>query len=282
MKGLSLLAPRIQFTPDQIITFTNLAWLPGPEYAMRFWAHCAVNTVEKNKDWKAVVNKPNVAITVFLGGEDEATGDASTAQEARESAIRLDAPVKVDMRARYTCPAWANTHYKLLFSQRASGKPGLLAWDRPEIILAGIRGLVKGVSKVGTGLGAHGEQPAESLEGVVVEEQTAAEGGDGGLKPPERPILGQGDSSRTRVGSPDGVLKPPERPLLEQGDSSQTQVGSQPPSSPKGTEAATMPSATAADDSKRQDGSKSGTPRPGTPDTIVMVTSPPDERLARP
>ncbi|KAJ4388931.1 hypothetical protein N0V93_006393 [Gnomoniopsis smithogilvyi] len=212
MKGLSLLTPRIQFTPEQIITFANLAWLPGPEYAMRFWARCATNEEGSGKDKKPPVNKPKVAITVFLGGreeeeEEEATGDDTMAQEVGEGAIRLEAPLKVDTRARYTCPAWAKTHYNVLFTQRASGDPGLLAWERPELILTGIRGLVREVVKLDQRLEPARQQTAEPLASVVVADENGAQ--DGGLKPPERPSLGQGDSSRTRVGSPDGGLKAP-------------------------------------------------------------------------
>lgn len=270
MKGLSLLAPRMQLTPEQIITFVNLAWLPGPEYAMRYWARCATKQEGQAKEKKPLVNKPKVAVTVFLGGEDGATGDESTAQEVGEGAIRLERPVNIDMHARYTCPAWAKTHYNVLFSQRASGHPGLLAWERPELILSGTRGLAKEVAKLDQRLQPAREQTTEPLVSVGAAEQTAAQAPDGGLKPPERPSLGQGDSSRTRVGSPDEGLKPPERPHLEQGNSSGTQVGSQPPSSPKGKDFETMPSAT-ADDSQRQDGDDTVTPRPGTPDTVVQV-----------
>lgn len=271
MKGLSLLAPRMQFTPEQIITFANLAWLPGPEYAMRFWARCATNEEERGKDKKPLVNRPKVAITVFLGGEDETTGDESTTQEVGDGAIRLMAPSKAGLRARYTCPAWAKTHYNVLFSQRISGEPGLLAWERPEIITTGIRALVKEVAKVDKRLEPAREEVVEPLVSVVMTEQPGAQGQEEGLKPPERPSMGHGDSSRTRVGSPEGGLKPPERPALEQGDSSRTQVGSQPPSSPKGKD---LEDSIETDDSKRQYGSETDTPRPGTPDTIVQIQPP--------
>lgn len=268
MKGLSLLAPRMQFTPEQIITFANLAWLPGPEYAMRFWARCATEEEERPKAAKPIANRPKVAITVFLGGEGEAGGDESAAQEVGDGAIRLMAPLKSDMRARYTCPAWAKTHYNVLFSQRISGEPGLLAWERPEVITTGIRALVKELVSDDQRLGLAREEVAEPLAGVVVTEQTGGQAQDEGLKPPERPSLGHGDSSRTRVGSPEGGLKPPERPALEQGDSSRTQVGSQPPSSPKDKD---PEASVASDDSKQQYGSEADTPRPGTPDTIVQI-----------
>lgn len=268
MKGLSLLAPRMQFTPEQIITFANLAWLPGPEYAMRFWARCATHGEESIREKRPLVNKPRVAITVFLGGEDEATSDKSMAQEVGEGAIRLEAPLKDGVRARYTCPAWAKTHYNVLFSQRASGDPGLLAWERPGLILTGMRGLAKELAKIDQRLAPGREQTAESLVSVIVAKQIGAQ--DGGLTPPERPNLGQGDSSKTRVGSPDGGLKPPERPLLEQEDSSKTQVESQPPSSPREKE---LESSAIADDSRLQDGDDTVTPRPGTPDTVVQAPS---------
>ncbi|CAN8095852.1 unnamed protein product [Discula destructiva] len=286
MKGLGLLAPRMQFTPTQLITFTNLAWLPGPEYAMRFWAHCAANDESQEKERKPSVNKPKVGITVFLGGNDQEQVDETTVQEVGEGAIRLDleTPLKTEAVTGYACPAWAKTHYNVLFSQRISGQPGLLAWERPEVILAGIRGLANEVVKTDQHLWPPSSAdilPAtEPLESVVVEEQTATV--DGGLKPPIRPALTQDGSSRTRVGSPEGGLKPPERPTLEQGDSSQTQVGSQPPSSPKGKEPEMAPAPAVEEAAKPQDGNETDQPSPDTPDTVVLVTAPTDEKLTKP
>lgn len=277
MKMLGLLAPRMQFTPEQLITFTNLAWLPGPEYAMRFWAHCAANSEEQEKTKKPAINKPQVGITVFLGGDDQETADMTAAQEVGEGAIRLEPPLKSETGAGYTCPAWGKTHYNVLFSQRVGGQPGLLAWERPEVILAGIRGFAEEVVKVDKRLAPPAETPTtEPLESVVVEEQTAAQ--DGTLQPPARPTLEQEDSSRTRVGSPDGGLKPPARPTLEQGDSSRTQVGSLPPASPKGKESEVLPCQATEDATKHEDGYESGTATPDTPDTVVLVTAPPDEQ----
>lgn len=251
LKGLRLLAPQKPFTANQVITLTNLAWLPGPEYAMRFWAHCAEHQDVKVKK-EATHVKPKVAITVFLGGEDEKGGDASVAQEVGEGAIPLDSPMKVTPGMGYICPAWGKAHYNVLFSQRVTGKPGLLAWDRPETILAGVRGLATEIIKVDKRLVSVTEPPAAPLENVVVEKEEADVENDD--------------------------LKPPQRPVLEQGDSSRTQVASQPPSSPKGKE----PELAGLDDTPKQAGhKKTDSIREGTPDTVVLVTAPTDGNLPK-
>lgn len=290
MKALGLSAPGAQLTPERIITLVNLAWLPGPEYAMRFWAHCAAEQAEA-KQSKAPTgrNKPKVAITVFLGGKDDQAHDASIALQADEGAIRLEPPIKADAASWYACPAWGNAHYHVLYSQRVAGKPGLLAWERPEVILTGVRGLARELLKVDKRLQPAPEPQTVPLETVVAADQQDEATNeahlkvddDNGLKPPERPVLEQGDSSQTHVGSQppsspkgnDGGLKPPERPGLEQGDSSQTQVGSQPPSSPKGKALDDAPSsATKGEDARESDPS-----RQGTPDTVVLITRPTGE-----
>lgn len=254
LKGLRLLAPQKPFTAEQVITLTNLAWLPGPEYAMRFWAHCAEHQAN---DIKKVANtaKPNVAITVFLGGEDHkqedgTEGDDTTAREVGAGAIPLDSPVKLGPGVGYSCPAWGKARYNVLFSQRVAGEPGLLAWDRPETILAGIRGLATEILKVDQRLRpAVEEPPTAPLENVVI--------------------------ANEEIEEKEGGLKPPERPVLEQGDSSRTQVASQPPSSPKGKEPEmvggpeTTPKQTAQN--------KPDSVREGTPDTVVLVTAPTED-----
>lgn len=295
MKGLGLLAPGVQLTSEQIITLTNLAWLPGPEYAMRFWARCATEQAEtKQIKTPSSSNKPKVAITVFLGGKDEGQADASTTLEVGEGAIRLEPPMKTDAISGYACPAWGKTHYSVLFSQRVAGKPGLLAWERPQVILAGVRGLARELLKVDKRLQPEPEPSTVPLETVAGsrEDHDAHERHlemDGGLKPPERPTLEQGDSSQTHIGSQpppspksnDDGLKPPERPGLEQGDSSQTQVGSQPPSSPKGKAIDDAPTSAAATRTTTENPNEGDSPRQGTPDTIVLITRPTGEETVK-
>lgn len=278
LKGLRLLAPRLPFTPEQIITFTNLAWLPGPEYAMRFWAHCATHDSAVKEAPKKPATRPRVGITVFLGetgigGEDAGGSDAAAAApEASDRTVQVEAPTKADTGTGYVCPAWANTHYNVLFSQRERGVPGLLAWERPHVILTGLRGLAAEVLKADGRLRAPpaGTETAP-LEGVVSPgDEAAGAGGEGG-------------------GGDDSGLKPPPRPILEQGDSSRTQVASQPPSSPKGKEPEMASPTIAAADQERNPGSpwapvKDGDEeeeersiREGTPDTVVLVTAPKED-----
>lgn len=254
MKGLSLLGPRMQLTPEQIITFTNLAWLPGPEYAMRFWAHCATDAAPEAKETRATLRKPNVGITVFLGGKDEETGNTSTAREVGEGAIRLESPMKVETGTGYACPAWGKAHYNVLFSQRVRGNPGLLAWERPEVILTGIRGLAKEIVKVDSRILP---TPANEASTAALEELVVA-----GTTEEAKPET-QG-------------LKAPERPALEQGDSSRTQVASQPPSSPKGKEIEAASPPPIEENMDRTDSL-----REQTPDTVVLVTAPTDEELVK-
>lgn len=276
LKGLRLLAPRLPFTPEQIITFTNLAWLPGPEYAMRFWAHCAThdNNINNNNARKEAAKKPamrpRVGITVFLGetgttGGEGAGPDTTAAPlpEASERTVQVDAPTKADAGAGYVCPAWANARYSVLFSQRAQGVPGLLAWERPHVILTGLRGLAAEVLK------ADGRLRAGELAG-------------GGDTVPLEGVVSPGDEAAGAEGD-DGGLRPPPRPILEQGDSSRTQVASQPPSSPKGKEpemaspitaAADQPGSPWAPAKDGEEGEEERSIREGTPDTVVLVTAP--------
>ncbi|PSR80589.1 Alpha/Beta hydrolase protein [Coniella lustricola] len=271
MRGLSLQGPRIQLRPEQIITFTNLAWLPGPEYSMRFWAHCAADNEDASKSqakkaWPP--SKPNVGITVFLGGEQDdreaAEEGASTAQEVGEEAIRLESPNKVDIGAAYACPAWGKIHYNVLFSQRVAGKPGLLAWERPDVILAGVIGLVAEILKVDKRLQPHHALATTPLETVAV---TAAENEE----------QDEGDGEALLQAQSDG-LKPPERPMLEQGDSSRTHVASEPPASPKGKEIETASENLAKPDETIGDKEFA---RDASVDTVVLVTAPTGEKTKK-
>lgn len=248
MKGLRLLAPRIRPTPEQVITFTNLAWLPGPEYAMRFWAHCAKDDEAKRGKPKKAAMRPQVGITVFLGGENDGKGGDNVILEEHKDAIQLDAPTKVENGTRYACPSWAKTRYSVLSSQRVSGEPGLLAWERPEVILTGVQSLARGIKKVDKRLQASSKPATYASKEVVAPTETK---------------------------SSDGGLKPPDRPALEQGDSSRTQVASEPPSSPKGKGAADAPvkegkSPIPKDDNNDVFGGG------GTPDTVILVSPPKD------
>lgn len=138
IKNLRTHAPRKEFTQTEVLDFTQLSWLPGPEAALRYWASCSENP-EPVKSTQAS-RRPRVAITVFQHPED-------TTVEAATS-VAITAVKGPPLVPSYTCPAWANPKYQVLHTIRAAGKPGLLAWERPEIVADGARKLAAGVLKL--------------------------------------------------------------------------------------------------------------------------------------
>lgn len=210
MKALRTLGPRTDFTPEQIVTFTELAWLPGPEYAMRFWAHCATHDeeaekrLEKDKTPKkagAPAAKPRVAITVFTGGNDytptapvSGSEGAVGTEPGDVELAALPPPMPTDDKQRYVCPAWGNAHYSVVHTQRAAGKPGLLAWERPEVIAAGVRGLAKEIlrvdKRIAPAVPAAAAAETAPLQQVVVipaSEDDSGEAADGPSSPTPTP-----------------------------------------------------------------------------------------------
>jgi len=122
--------PNHRLINEEIIDVTQLAWLPGPEAGMRFFS-AAVKEVDGLEKKEAV--KSRVAITVFAG-ED----------------------------GRYSCPEWGNTRHEVVFAQRVEGKAGLVAWERTEDVINGIRELASAI------VGMDERLKVEPLEEVVV------------------------------------------------------------------------------------------------------------------
>ncbi|KAH7633498.1 Alpha/Beta hydrolase protein [Sordaria sp. MPI-SDFR-AT-0083] len=151
------------FTHEKIITLTNMLWLPGPETAMRYWAHCAAYPEDDGGKSAKLGKKPKVAITVFTGTGN--TGKSPVAPETTEATAaagastdtlpalnkqvplsRSEAAARSAEKHTYVCPAWGNSVYDVLYQERASGyADGLLAFTRPEIIVSGVRGLANEV-----------------------------------------------------------------------------------------------------------------------------------------
>jgi len=125
-------SPQHKLSNTEIIDVTQLAWLPGPEAAARFWASAVkeVGQLEKGK-----TSKSRVAVTVF--GSD---GDAE-----------------------YVCPAWANGKHDVVVAQRATGKGGLVAWERADILVQGIQELAREIELLDSRL------KEKVLEQVVVD-----------------------------------------------------------------------------------------------------------------
>lgn len=110
------------FTKERIITLTKLAWLPGPEHALRFWAGCENPQVDEAGGGGGGSVRAKVTISVFVGGG--ALGE------------------------EYACPAWANADYDVIQTHRYPGRTrtkGLLAFEQPEVIFEGVRSLAKGL-----------------------------------------------------------------------------------------------------------------------------------------
>ncbi|OTB05846.1 hypothetical protein M426DRAFT_125994 [Hypoxylon sp. CI-4A] len=162
-KSLRLLEPKKEFTPTEIINFTQLAWLPGPEAAMRFWAHC---TRHPEKMEKKVTVKPRIGLTVFLGDKESTNGEV----EAEAGDPSLD-----EAKDRYACPGWAKAKYNVVYTSRTTGRSGLLAWERPEIIVAGVRGIAVSILKTDSRLRPAATPEVAPLEQVVVHSDTAGE-----------------------------------------------------------------------------------------------------------
>ncbi|KAI0157813.1 alpha/beta-hydrolase [Xylariaceae sp. FL1272] len=179
MKGLRIQAPQRKFTSTEIINFTQLAWLPGPESALRFWAHCLQNAEKPRR--KPTV-KPKVAVTVFLGGSLRQTS------VERSEDVEATIPMLPDIAKKtYSCPSWAKTKYNVLHANRAFGEPGLLAWERPELIAAGVRGLAAAVLKVDQRMRPVAVPEVVPLEQIVaVSDDDPAQGPAGPAIPAQR------------------------------------------------------------------------------------------------
>ncbi|KAI0885287.1 alpha/beta-hydrolase [Annulohypoxylon maeteangense] len=219
LKTLYLLSPRKKFTPTELINFTQLAWLPGPESALRFWAHCVRHPEEAEKK---VTLKPKVGITVFLG-------DKPSVQDPAETAAEVDGLVLDEAKDSYICPSWANAKYKVVYTNRVAGRSGLLAWERPEVIVEGIRGVAASILKLDPRLRPSSAPTTTPLEQVVVPSDAGA--GEQPVSPqtkptptllsPPPPVVGErvhprrAISGETAVASSESVAEGARSPTLE-------------------------------------------------------------------
>ncbi|KFH46670.1 putative epoxide hydrolase-like protein [Hapsidospora chrysogenum ATCC 11550] len=130
---LRVLGPDKELTPQELITLTELTWLPGPEEMLRFWANCGSAEEDRQQQQQQhqppAGRRPKIAITTFTG--DDGKGVLSIAPRPAAHF--------------YACPGWGKARYDTVATQRVAGKPGLLAWERPEVILSGTRGLAKAI-----------------------------------------------------------------------------------------------------------------------------------------
>lgn len=129
----------------EVVDVAQLAWLPGPEAGMRFWAG-AVRELERGSGLDGANGE--------LGGETKRKGK----QRAAVTIFGADGS-----EAGYTPPAWAPSSTSVIFTQRVTGKAGLVAFERSEAIVAGIQGLAHAVA------GLDKRLALVPFEGVVVD-----------------------------------------------------------------------------------------------------------------
>jgi hypothetical protein len=134
-------SPEHKLGAEDIIDVAQLAWLPGPEAGMRFWAG-AVSEVEEFAVGKS---RSRVALTVF--GADGSVGEEEDG---------------------YVCPAWGEGRHVVTFSQRVSGRAGLVTWERESVVVEGVRGLATAIAKADARLRI-GELESVVVDGAVGE-----------------------------------------------------------------------------------------------------------------
>ncbi|KAJ0308358.1 hypothetical protein COL516b_003627 [Colletotrichum fioriniae] len=207
LKVIRVLGAKKEFSAAEIITFTQTAWLPGPEAAMRLWARCLTHH-ETTPPLSKPTKKPNVAITVFSGAGEavEVSGGRRIADDDLEAQTQprndvVDTVSPQPAPNPYVCPAWANVSYNAVHIRRVpipGGRPGLVAWDHPELIGDGVRGLAANLLSFDARLQdivARQQQRPETvpLQGVVVQSDssasTAATGSGQGVAISAAPVL---------------------------------------------------------------------------------------------
>lgn len=214
IKNLRTVGPSKEFTQTEILNFTQLSWLPGPEAALRYWASCSQNP-EIVRSTQA--SKPRVTMTVFQDTDSTTTPNAvsSTADNEAAPVAATTAFKGAPLVPSYTCPAWANHKYQVLHITRAAGVPGLLAWERPEVIADGARKLAASILKLDKRLRARGSDVTTApLAGVAVDgDQCTAPSSSAG----SRTANGSTTAAPPPLTqSPSGHLAPPARLSADQ------------------------------------------------------------------
>lgn len=112
--------PRHGLDKMDIVHVAQLAWLPGPEAGMRFWAGAEGEVEDFRRGvgrGKREGGKTRAVVTVLRGGD----GDGYA----------------------YVCPAWADEELQVVGTRRVSGGLGMVVWERGDVVVDGVRALVK-------------------------------------------------------------------------------------------------------------------------------------------
>ncbi|KFY46757.1 hypothetical protein V494_00337, partial [Pseudogymnoascus sp. VKM F-4513 (FW-928)] len=119
--GLERICPDHTLTKAEITTILQLAWLPGPEAALRLWSGADAEVRKEAAERTAPSGGGcPISITAYEG----ALGDSGS----------------------FRSPVWAESRHRVVHIQRREGQPGL-PWDNAEDIMSGVRELSKAVWK---------------------------------------------------------------------------------------------------------------------------------------
>lgn len=237
---LRLLESKHEFSNQEMIHMTELTWLPGPEGTIRMWANCSSMTEQVPKP----SHKPRIGVTTFA---------KAAAQEDQDRSQGISPTASSDA---HTCLAWGYATYDVLSSQVVPGPPGLLAWERPGVIAAGVRKLAKAVIAIDGRLQKEEETGTTLLEQVTVEGNRLAPAEvsgttiQGGVSPIPAPADAPKSSQTTAVTESDASRQ--NRPLT--------------PMPPKPSQVGESSQSAPLDDGSGDDGGQSS--NQGSPSTI--------------
>ncbi|KAK0739780.1 Alpha/Beta hydrolase protein [Apiosordaria backusii] len=174
----SVIGARGTFTKEELITLTNLAWLPGPEGLLRFWSgtslhHPAAAAHHHQPPARSSqTKKPKVGVTVFASSYSTTTATTETTVQEKETGEELDLsslggkPDNGRPKAKFYPPAWAHSSYTVLHTTRIDSHPptSLLPFESPEVISSGIRSLAAELLKTDKRI-----IPVAPLTGIVID-----------------------------------------------------------------------------------------------------------------
>lgn len=168
MTLMRLLDVKVKLPDSDLITITQLAWLPGPEAMLRLCSHCAGWEPERRSEHGA--QKPRIGITTFTGQ-----------RMPNEKKGNDDMLLPISRLTSNTCDVWAEPDFRVLSSSKVSGVPGFLLWERPQVIAEGVRKLFGALDKAEKKLLVPKKNIGSELEGIIIQEDVPAMAGPSSL-----------------------------------------------------------------------------------------------------
>jgi hypothetical protein len=126
--GLQRLAPAHTLTHEEIIDMVQLAWLPGPEGALRFWS-CAAAEVTRSLYNPSSPAASGTGFPFIVGEQKPKTAVSITSFSGGRG-----------VKPNVICPIWAESQFRITDITRREGRRGL-PWSEPEVVVEGVRRL---------------------------------------------------------------------------------------------------------------------------------------------